>query len=296
MGNVLVFVVVFFFWSIFIYAFVEWKLVSIPSFSIAVLTFGQPSLPESEQSNYFDEQRLSYIFNSTTVLRMILCTLPHLIIVATNTFLLAAQGYSKMSLEFLLTTLSSLLLIVSQIWPVVYSVREHGSFVEGMRHRRHPAFQVKRIDKLMRRVEGAMGLQSKEELGQRNERALTSWSIRNPIFARASAAVSRGETTNRKERRFNKSWVVGVADFTGGGDIEGEAQSEEIELQTEKTNIEAASQEATQELQRQRALSAARHRAEVAELKAELADAKARADSLESESSRSLRENAAGLD
>jgi hypothetical protein len=97
--NMLAFVVVFFFWSILIYVFVEWKLVSIPSFSIAVLTFGEPSLAESEEDSYFDETRLSYIFNSTTVLRMVLSTLPHLAVVTTNTILLYAQDKRGLNLE-----------------------------------------------------------------------------------------------------------------------------------------------------------------------------------------------------
>ena len=41
---------------------------------------------------------------------------------------------------------------------MAYAIRKYGSFVEGMRNRKHPAFKVGGIEKFVRRLEGTLGL------------------------------------------------------------------------------------------------------------------------------------------
>ena len=200
--NAFIFCVFFCIWSILVYAFVELKLFSIPSFSVAILTFGQePFEPKKNKKSgkasrgFFDEETLSYVYNSSTVLRMGICTVPHLIIVTANTIMLLEAGRDRSltaSTELIFTVSTSSLLIVSQIWPVAHSIYRHKSFVEGMRNRRHPAFGgVKRIDETMRRFEGVLGLiHSKKQTADQEPE-----STENPM----AAAAARGSDSENDQ-------------------------------------------------------------------------------------------------
>lgn len=205
-----------------------------------------------------------------------------------------AYQHSIKNHRFYLTLGTSFMLLAAQAWPVVYSIFEHGSFVEGMRNRKHPAFKVKRIDKRMRRFEGFIGLRVKAERA-----AGSQFLSENPIFTRATEEG----TSQRKRATTSTDFTgeegdIGLQRIASPGpgritmvrqDMEQQHRKSTEELQRSRARSSARHQaeisaitEATEELERSRARSrarsSARHREEIAQLKAKLAEAEARVD------------------
>ena len=160
---VVIFAPVLLVWVTAMYIFIENKLFVIPAVTGAVLSFGYepPTLPPDllgTETEYggglggaaatselaragvpaFDEQDLSYVFNATLVFRWVFSTLPHLTTTVINTVLLYEEMDGSLAVftpELIFTVSASLVLLISQLWPIIYAIRVQGSFMAAMRNR-----------------------------------------------------------------------------------------------------------------------------------------------------------------
>jgi len=134
-------------WWVGIYLFVECKLHIMPKFASAVFLFG--SEPSSRKAS-LDDGEMNLIFNSLLVSRTFASGLPQLVLVILNTLLLRKQAaynknddetFSRGNFALYFQVGTSLLMVLTQIWPVGYSIYENGSVAAGMRNRQHPGLR-----------------------------------------------------------------------------------------------------------------------------------------------------------